>query len=127
MEDPSKEQTAGKIENTEQGYADTMDPSPSAGTEMPSNIECTDDLLSMWENSVGNENNSREKAFEQTIMFVNNQIEQLVSSGVEAFHRSESTARELKALREEFKNKDEELKRVRASEEKSRATVAVSC
>ena len=80
-----------------------------------------DSLLSIWDTEGG-----RENAFERTMLFLQNQIEQLVSSGVDAFHRSEKAARELKALKEELKNKDEELERTRLSEQKSRATVAVS-
>jgi hypothetical protein len=67
----------------------------------------------------------QDDAFQKTILFFQTEIEELVTMGVEAFHHSEKAARELQALREELKGKQDELERVRGAEEKSRTTVAV--
>lgn len=127
MEVPSNESMMEPTENKEEINAERVDRASSTGTTEQRHAECTDDLLSIWETVAGSEDKThRKRAFEQTIMFLKNQIEQLVSSGVDAFHRSEKVARELKALREEYQSKEIELERMRASEEKSRTTVSVS-
>lgn len=121
MEDRRNEPTIESTENEDR--TERMDAVSTPGTIPPCHAESTDDLLSIWESA---SKHNHENAFEQTISFLKNEVEELVSLGVDAFHRSEKGARELKALREELKSKDEELERTRLSEEKSRTTVAVS-
>ena len=65
------------------------------------------------------------KAFDEAMSTVSKMIESLIRTGLEAFHRWENTSRELGLLREENIGKEIEFERLRAAEEKSRATVSV--
>jgi predicted nucleotide-binding protein (sugar kinase/HSP70/actin superfamily) len=100
------------------GNATKIAPEAAKDTFTGTTHETTQDEFP-WDSS------HREDALQQTILFFQNEIEELVTMGVEAYHRSEKAARELQTLREELKSKQDELERVREAEEKSRTTVAV--
>lgn len=53
-------------------------------------------------------------------------IESFMQQGLRAFHAHESAARDLSMAKEEIETKTRELQRLRASEESSRTTIAVS-
>lgn len=80
-------------------------------------------LSAFWKEAKNNQD--FEKAFDSTMTLVSKQIEDLIRSGLDAFHRWENTSRELNLLQDEYKGKETEFERLRAAEEKSRATVAV--
>ena len=77
-------------------------------------------LKQVWEGS------EREEALDATMTLVHSQIESLIRSGLEAYHGWESANRDLSQAKEEGEAKDRELRRLRASEEQSRATITVS-
>ena len=89
--------------------------------------DLTDDinekLSSIWEEAKASQD--YETGFDCTMSLVSKQIEGLIRMGLDAFHRWENTSRELEHIRDEYKNKESELERVRAAEEKNRATVSV--
>ena len=64
-------------------------------------------------------------AYKLTTYLANQQVEQLMEVGLEAFSRWEEASRDLKDLHEELQSKDIELKRLEASEENNRANITV--
>ena len=86
-----------------------------------------DSLKKMWEGAGSNEwtEDMADEALEATTALVHGQIELLVRSGLEAYHGWESTKRKLLQMEEEQESTTRELKRLRASEEQSRATITV--
>lgn len=83
----------------------------------------SEQLSAFWKEAKSNQD--FEKAFDSTMTLVSTQIEGLIRSGLDAFHRWENTSRELSLLQDEHKGKEKEFERLRAAEEKSRATVTV--
>lgn len=119
----------GDDDETMQGETRDSATSSSTGTTthkqpVESTMNNNNDLLSMWE-TVSNNKNDRDKAFETTLAFVQNEMEELVTAGVDAFYRSERATSELNSFKNEFQNLQAELERMRVSDEKSRATLAV--
>lgn len=77
-------------------------------------------LKQVWEGS------DKDAAMHDTMTLVHGQIEHLIRAGLEAYHGMESANRDLSQAKEECEAKDRELRRLRASEEQSRATITVS-
>jgi hypothetical protein len=82
--------------------------------------DLNDQLRAIWKNS------SDDTAFNDTLHLIGKQMDGLIRTGLDAFHRWENASRELEMLKEECKGKQVEFERLRAAEEKSRATVSVS-
>jgi hypothetical protein len=84
-----------------------------------------DQLKKLWEGSEQWKEGDANEALDATTKLVYRQIESLIRSGLEAYHGWESTRRDLSRVEEECESKDRELRRLRASEEQSRATITV--
>ena len=80
-------------------------------------------LGSIWDDA--KKGSELDKALEDTMALVSKQIEDLIRTGLEAFHRLENTSRELSLLKDQYNAKEEENERLRVAEEKSRVTVSV--
>lgn len=77
-------------------------------------------LKQVWEGS------EKDEAVVATLTLVHGELESIIQSGLEAYHGWESSKRDLSQAKEEGEAKDRELRRLRASEEQSRATITVS-
>jgi hypothetical protein len=93
------------------------------GNEDESMEAMNEKILSFWKEAT--KGPEVDKAFDDTMCAVNKQIEALIRTGLDAFHRWENTSRELTLLQDECKGKEIEFERLRVSEEKNRATVSV--
>jgi hypothetical protein len=84
-----------------------------------------DQLKKLWEGSEEWKEGDPNEALDATTTLVHRQIESLVRSGLEAYHGWESARRDLSQVKEECEANERELRRLRASEEQSRATITV--
>jgi hypothetical protein len=119
---------AGNRDNRVTPQSRTSTKDNSSTSRMHSNNEGADEdlkeeILSAWKD-VQNEIEF-DKAFTVTMTILNKQIEGLIRSGLDAFHRAENTAAELKLLQDELKQKDVEIERHRSAEEKNSTALAV--
>lgn len=87
------------------------------------NVE--EQLKKLWQRNKEWKEDDANEALDATTKLVYGQIESLIRSGLEAYHQLESTRRDLSQAKEECEAKDRELRRLRASEEQSRATITV--
>lgn len=67
-----------------------------------------------------------DKAFTTTMTILSKQIDGLIRSGLDAFHRAENATVELRLTQDEVKLKDIEIDRLRFAEEKTSTSLAVS-
>jgi hypothetical protein len=84
-----------------------------------------DRLAAVWQNVDVDDDDSKSKAVEETLNLCTGEVEALIRSGLEAYHRCETVTRELNVLKDELRAKNKEIDRLRASEENSRATIQV--
>ena len=82
-------------------------------------------LQKLWERKKEWKEGDANEALDATTTLVYRQIESLIRSGLEAYHQLEGARRDLSQAKEECEAKDRELRRLRASEEQSRATITV--
>lgn len=94
-------------------------------TDPEAEEESAKDLISSVWKDVENEEDQVE-AFSTSSSLLNKQIEALVRSGLEAFHRCETAETEVNQLKDKMKQKDAELDRLRSAADKNAATLAVS-
>ena len=87
----------------------------------------TEDFKSLLENAWSDAKDEKEieDAYGKTMSLISTQVEGLIRAGLDAFHRWEKSTSDLKLLKEELETKDLEIERLRAAEEKSRATISV--
>jgi outer membrane murein-binding lipoprotein Lpp len=113
---PLSQQEGASLQSKRRKTTDKSDESDEKSMQ-----DMNEKLQSIWKEA----KNGSEEAFEETMSLISKQIEGLIRTGLEAFHRWENTSRELKLLQEESKGKEIEFERLRVSEEKSRTTASV--
>jgi len=88
-----------------------------------------EDFKTMLENAWNDATDEKEieAAYGTTMSLISTQVEGLIRAGLDAFHRWEKSTSDAKLLKEELENKDLEIERLRAAEEKNRATISVRC
>lgn len=92
---------------------------PRVSYNITDGIPVKEQLKQVWEG------NDKDEALEKTRQLISQEIESLIRSGLEAFHREENLNREMLQVKEESDAKERDLRRLRASEEQSRATITV--
>ena len=98
-----------------------MTPSPSEKRrktdEQPAiEDDLNEQLQSIWKNST--------TPLEDTVSLIGTQMDGLIRTGLDAFHRWEDSSRELQLLKEDYKGQQVEFERLRSAEEKGRQTVS---
>lgn len=104
---------------TETLLGTTQDSSNNVRSENHDGMDAKEKLKQVWEGG------NKENAVHDTMRLVHGEVESLVRAGLEAYHGWESANRDLVHAKEECEAKDRELRRLRASEEQSRATITV--
>jgi len=94
----------------------------SASTAFPEadSEDLLDVLGNIWKNPC-----DAEQAATESVSLINKQIEGLIRTGLDALHRLENCKRDLQQSNDDCAAKQQELDRLRASEKKSRQTIAV--
>lgn len=82
-------------------------------------------IVSAWKDVQNNEIDL-DKAFTATMTILGKQVESLIRSGLDAFHRAENATADCKLLQDEIMQKDMEIDRLRLAEEKNSTSLAVS-
>lgn len=89
------------------------------------NNKLLDELNATWKKEDETETEEKFKAMQELIQIYGKELDWLLSTGIEAFHRGSTTDAELGQLQQQLKSKDEQLKTLQKIKEDQSKTIQV--